>query len=266
MEPTKSPIRPRCRPTIDLSPKPAEGQRRSPDDPHALRRRIDPVRLTVGQRAACESTAWERGRSCTGDDEKPPGPARSAEALTAATISEPIRQRPPRSGGRATTIRDRCGSGPTSPTQLTCWSCVRCGAAGAGWRTSTLTAPRPSPHLDLLDQWGQPHTVLGRHGGAAGRAGHAAVRSPRWRASGTEGLRLRARPRIDGPPPACPRQRVPNTTMLDYELALAHTASTAASPRGGSTHPRRAAGAARGAAAEAGPLPGPEGGVLHVRL
>jgi len=87
----------------------------------------------------------------------------------------------------------------------------------------TITA-RPLSHtLDLLEEWGHPHTVLGRHGGArrsdkaraaAGRAA-ALARFGRGRrfdyglAHGSTDL-----------PVACRLLQIPNTTMFDYEWAV----------------------------------------------
>ena len=84
---------------------------------------------------------------------------------------------------------------------------------------------RPLSHtLDLLAEWGHPHTVLGRHGGAhrlakaraaAGRATEM-VRYGRGRgfdaalAHGSTDLPMAAR-----------LLRIPNTTMFDYEWAMA---------------------------------------------
>jgi predicted glycosyltransferase len=85
-----------------------------------------------------------------------------------------------------------------------------------------LTA-RPLSHtVELLDDWGHPYTVLGRHGGA-GRVGKARA------AAGRVGLMLRfgRRRRFDCAlghastdlPIAARALRVPNTTMFDYEWA-----------------------------------------------
>ncbi len=136
-----------------------------------------------------------------------------------------------------------------------------------------LTA-RPLSHtVDLLEEWGHPYTVLGRHGGA-GAAGQGRGRCAPGRADGP--LRSRQR-RFDCAlahgstdlPAACRLLGVPNTTMLDYEFALA-PAPGQQPPRlaraGPGGDPARPAGAPRRAAAEARPLPGPEGGVLHVGL
>jgi uncharacterized protein len=86
----------------------------------------------------------------------------------------------------------------------------------------TLTS-RPLSHtVQLLEEWGHPHTVIGRHGGAtrAGKARAAAgrvlalVRFARGRgfdfalAHGSTDL-----------PPVSRLLRIPNTTMFDYEWA-----------------------------------------------
>jgi predicted glycosyltransferase len=85
-----------------------------------------------------------------------------------------------------------------------------------------LTA-RPLSHtVELLEEWGHPHVVLGRHGGAGrlGKARAAAARVP-------ELIRFGRRRRFDCAlahgstdlPPACRVLGVPNTTMFDYEWA-----------------------------------------------
>ena len=86
----------------------------------------------------------------------------------------------------------------------------------------TLTA-RPLSHTrELLEDWGHPHTVIGRHGGTGklGKARAAAGRVPRL-------LRFARGRRFDWAlahgstdlPPACRLLRIPNTTMFDYEWA-----------------------------------------------
>jgi predicted glycosyltransferase len=86
----------------------------------------------------------------------------------------------------------------------------------------TLTA-RPLSHtIELLEDWGHPHTAIGRHGGVTrlGKARAAAARVP-------ELARFGRRHRFDWAlahgstdlPPACRLLRVPNTTMFDYEWA-----------------------------------------------
>jgi predicted glycosyltransferase len=88
----------------------------------------------------------------------------------------------------------------------------------------TLTA-RPLSHtLELLDDWGHPYTVLGRHGGA-GRAGKARAAAARAVAMTRFGRRRRfdcalAHGSTDLPV-ACRLLGVPNTTMFDYEWAVA---------------------------------------------
>ena len=85
-----------------------------------------------------------------------------------------------------------------------------------------LTA-RPLSHtLELLEDWGHPHTALGRYGGAGrlGKARAAAERLPRL-------LRFGRGRRFDCAlahgstdlPAACRALGIPNTTMFDYEWA-----------------------------------------------
>jgi len=83
---------------------------------------------------------------------------------------------------------------------------------------------RPLSHtLELLEDWGHAHTVVGGHGGASrlGKARAAAERTPQ--------LVRFARPRrfdcamahgSTDLPPACRLLRIPNTTMFDYEWAV----------------------------------------------
>jgi predicted glycosyltransferase len=88
----------------------------------------------------------------------------------------------------------------------------------------TLTA-RPLSHtLELLDDWGHPYTAIGHHGGTS-RIGKMAAAAARVR-----GLhRFARRRRFDCAlahgstdlPPACRLLRIPNTTMFDYEWAVA---------------------------------------------
>jgi predicted glycosyltransferase len=84
---------------------------------------------------------------------------------------------------------------------------------------------RPLSHtLDLLAEWGHPHTVLGHHGGA-GRVGKARAAAGRAAAMARFG---RGR-RFDAAlahgstdlPAAARLLRIPNTTMFDYEWAVA---------------------------------------------
>jgi uncharacterized protein len=87
----------------------------------------------------------------------------------------------------------------------------------------TLTA-RPLSHtVELLDDWGHPYTVLGRHGGAErlGKARAGAERVARLVAfaRGRRFDRGLAHGSTDLPP-ACRALRVPNTTMFDYEWAV----------------------------------------------
>jgi hypothetical protein len=91
-----------------------------------------------------------------------------------------------------------------------------------------ITARPLSQTVELLDDWGHPYTVLGRHGGAR-RVGKA-------RAAVDRARRMVAFGRRHGPfdaalahgstdlPVACRLLRIPNTTMFDYEFAVAqHT-------------------------------------------
>ena len=88
-----------------------------------------------------------------------------------------------------------------------------------------LLTARPLSHtVELLEDWGHPHTVVGRHGGAR-RLGKALALAERVR----ELVRLARRARVDcalahgsvDMPPACRLLRIPNTTMFDYEWAFA---------------------------------------------
>jgi len=87
-----------------------------------------------------------------------------------------------------------------------------------------LTA-RPLSHtLELLDDWGHPYTALGRHGGArkVGKALAATSRTPqlvRWARRRRFAAAL-GHASVDLPP-AARLLRVPNTTMFDYEWAVA---------------------------------------------
>jgi uncharacterized protein len=86
----------------------------------------------------------------------------------------------------------------------------------------TLTA-RPLSHtVQLLEEWGHPHTVLGRHGGA-GRVAKARAAADRvtklarfGRGRGFEWAIAHGSTDL---PVACRLLGVPNTTMLDYEWA-----------------------------------------------
>ena len=136
----------------------------------------------------------------------------------------------------------------------------------------TLTA-RPLSHtVELLEEWGHPHTVLGRHGGAT-RARQGARRGrPRSRAAPLRPrprLRLRARTRLDRPAPGVPPAADPehDDVRLRVGVAPAPRQLPARESRAGAGRdPGRAARALRREAAEAGPLPGAEGGVLPVGL
>ena len=88
-----------------------------------------------------------------------------------------------------------------------------------------LLTARPLSHtVELLEDWGHPHTVVGRHGGAR-RARKALALAVRV----ADLVRLARRARVDCAlahgsvdlPPACRALRIPNTTMFDYEWAVA---------------------------------------------
>ena len=87
-----------------------------------------------------------------------------------------------------------------------------------------ITARPLSQTLDALEQWGHPHTVLGRHGGAT-RAGKARAAAERVAAL----VRFGRGRSFDGGlahgstdlPVACRVFRLPNATMSDYEWAVA---------------------------------------------
>jgi len=82
---------------------------------------------------------------------------------------------------------------------------------------------RPLSHtIELLEDWGHPHTVLGRYGGAGklGKAGAAVGRMPQLVGFG-RGKRFDyalAHGSTDLPP-ACRLLGIPNTSMFDYEWA-----------------------------------------------
>ena len=87
-----------------------------------------------------------------------------------------------------------------------------------------LTA-RPLSHtVELLENWGHSHTVLGRHGGTR-RAGKAVALASR----ALDLVRFARGRRIDCAlahgsvdlPPACRALGIPNTTTFDYEWAMA---------------------------------------------
>jgi uncharacterized protein len=83
----------------------------------------------------------------------------------------------------------------------------------------TITA-RPLSHtIELLEDWGHPHTVLGAHGGASrlGKARAAVGRIYQLLrfARGRRFDRALAHGSTDLPP-ACRVLRIPNTTMFDY--------------------------------------------------
>ncbi|MEA2271356.1 MAG: uncharacterized protein QOI98_64 [Solirubrobacteraceae bacterium] len=86
-----------------------------------------------------------------------------------------------------------------------------------------LTA-RPLSHtVDLLDDWGHPYTVIGRHGGA-GRAGKARAAAGRvagmLRFGRGRGFHCALAHGSTDLPVACRALRIPNTTMFDYEWAV----------------------------------------------
>jgi len=88
----------------------------------------------------------------------------------------------------------------------------------------TLTA-RPLSHtVELLEDWGHPYTVVGRHGGArrlgkALAAGDRVARLLRF-ARGRKFDWGLGHASVDLPPVAR-ALRIPNTTMFDYEFAVA---------------------------------------------
>ena len=93
----------------------------------------------------------------------------------------------------------------------------------------TLTA-RPLSHtVELLEDWGHPHTVLGHHGGASrlGKARAAVARAPQLVRFGRgRGFECALAHGSTDLPPACRLLRIPNTTMFDYEwAALQHHAN-----------------------------------------
>jgi uncharacterized protein len=93
----------------------------------------------------------------------------------------------------------------------------------------TLTA-RPLSHtVELLEEWGHPHTVVGRYGGARrlGKARAALARAPQLLAfARRRGFDCALAHGSTDLPPVCRALRVPNTTMFDYEwAALQHHAN-----------------------------------------
>jgi uncharacterized protein len=83
---------------------------------------------------------------------------------------------------------------------------------------------RPLSHtLELLEDWGHPHSVLGRHGGAGrlGKARAAAERTAQMvrfgRGRGFDGALAHGSTDL---PVACRLLGLPNTTMFDYEWAV----------------------------------------------
>ena len=83
---------------------------------------------------------------------------------------------------------------------------------------------RPLSHtLELLEDWGHPHTVLGRYGGASrlgkarAAAGRAADLSSFGRGRGFDCALAHGSTDL---PVACRLLRIPNSTMFDYEWAV----------------------------------------------
>jgi predicted glycosyltransferase len=87
----------------------------------------------------------------------------------------------------------------------------------------TLTARPLSQTVELLEDWGHPHTVVGRHGGASRLRKAYAIAS-----RAAQLIRFARGRRFDCAlahgsadlPPACRALRVRNTTMFDYEWAM----------------------------------------------
>ena len=93
----------------------------------------------------------------------------------------------------------------------------------------TLTA-RPLSHtVELLEQWGHPHTVVGRYGGPGrlGKGRAAAARLPRLaRFARGKALDCALAHGSTDLPPVCRLLGIPNTTTFDYEwAALQHHAN-----------------------------------------
>ncbi|MDQ3865636.1 MAG: DUF354 domain-containing protein [Actinomycetota bacterium] len=82
---------------------------------------------------------------------------------------------------------------------------------------------RPLSHtVELLDDWGHPYTVLGRHGGAGGLGKARAAFGRVAQLLAFAGARRFDRALAHGStdlPPACRVLGLPNTTMFDYEWA-----------------------------------------------
>jgi len=97
-------------------------------------------------------------------------------------------------------------------------------ALEADGHDAELTA-RPLSHtVELLEGWGHPFTVLGRHGGAKrlGKALAAGDRVARMVAFGRgRGFDAALGHASVDLPPAARALRIPNTTMFDYEWAVA---------------------------------------------
>ena len=126
--------------------------------------------------------------------------------------------------------------------------------------------------MQLLELHGIEATVVGRHGGAStlGKARAELSRVPALRTLGEAArLRPRARARLARPDADRPLARDPERDDVRLRVRLAP--APARLPRGDAGRrprgdPARAARPLRRAAAEAAPLPGPEGGVLPRRL
>jgi len=90
-----------------------------------------------------------------------------------------------------------------------------------------ITARPLSQTVDALEQWGHPHTVLGRHGGSgrAGKARAAVERVAKLISFGRgRGFDCGLAHGSTDLPVACRAFQIPNTTMFDYEwAALQHS-------------------------------------------
>src|ERR687898_117347 len=112
---------------------------------------------------------------------------------------------------RATPARRAASSTVIVPPTLTC-------ASKAGSATA-----RPLSHtVELLEEWGRPHLVVGRHGGVRRRdkalaAADRARRLVRW-AAAQRFDRALAHGSTDVPV-VSRALRIPNSTMFDYEWA-----------------------------------------------
>ncbi len=92
-----------------------------------------------------------------------------------------------------------------------------------------LTARTLSHTFELLEQWGRPHTIVGRHGGVRRRdKALAAADRVRRLALWARGKRLAAALALGSTvvPPVARLLRIPNARMFDYEwAALQHHAN-----------------------------------------